>query len=482
MSKLEEPIGTQLPESGNVHGDVPNRTSLHGGIVGLITAPFLFVRNIVFQDIWWNTFAMAVRSLWLHKMRSFLSVLGIIIGTSAMIALMSFGEGSMKDALDDIARQGATNIIVRSRKPQDKATGNRDFFVKYGLKDDDLSRFKTIPTVNTIVKMRIFPQEIRNRDKMVLGRVIGTTEEYKNVNHFTLAAGRFLRDAEDKEAVGDDGLRRNVAVIGSDVADRLFPLTNPIGQTVSINNNQNYFVVVGVISDRAPIGSSGGTTRVESFNKDVYISYESCMQYFGEKMYLRQSGSRSGEIVRYHQITLTVSSMDEVKDTAKIVSNMLKKHHKKQDWQVIIPLDRLEEAKRAKNRFTVLLAMIAGISLVVGGIGIMNIMLATVTERIREIGIRRALGAKRRDIAFQFIVEAVVQTGVGGFLGVMLGVFLVFGLPVLFALFDNNLPAVLHIPAIFISLVVSLIVGVGFGWYPAHRASRLDPIEALRHV
>lgn len=164
------------------------------------------------------------------------------------------------------------------------------------------------------------------------------------------------------------------------------------------------------------------------------------------------------------------------------IKRMLEKDHYKRDYAVTVPLDRLEEAERSQNRFTNLLVLIASISLVVGGIGIMNIMLATVTERTREIGIRRALGAKRRDITMQFLVEAVVQTTVGGLCGVLLGLAMVFTVPFVWKLIAGSaLPAKVHVPSIFLSLFVSVGVGVLFGWYPAQRAARLDPIEALRH-
>jgi putative ABC transport system permease protein len=157
-------------------------------------------------------------------------------------------------------------------------------------------------------------------------------------------------------------------------------------------------------------------------------------------------------------------------------------YHPKRDWAVTIPLDRLEAAEKAKTNFTRLLVLIASISLIVGGIGIMNIMLATVTERTREIGIRRALGAKRRDITLQFLVEAVVQTTIGGIIGVGVGLGTTYLIPLLAErIFDVHLPTRLHVPAIFLSLGVSIGVGVLFGWYPAQRAAKLDPIEALRH-
>jgi putative ABC transport system permease protein len=214
----------------------------------------------------------------------------------------------------------------------------------------------------------------------------------------------------------------------------------------------------------------------------VYIPLETCKVRFGEKVFIRQSGSRSGEQVELSQVTLTIEDMEKVRPAGQVVRDLLESRHMKADWAVTVPLDRLEEAERAKDRFTRLLVLIAGISLMVGGIGIMNIMLATVTERTREIGIRRALGAKRKDITLQFLVEAVVQTNVGGLVGVLLGVSLVYVIPFLAATITNTyLPAKLDVFSIFLSLGVAVGVGVIFGLYPAVRASRLDPIEALRH-
>ncbi|MBI1832145.1 MAG: FtsX-like permease family protein, partial [Planctomycetes bacterium] len=220
----------------------------------------------------------------------------------------------------------------------------------------------------------------------------------------------------------------------------------------------------------------------EDFNNQVYIPLSTCRGRYGEKIFIRQSGSRMGEQVELHQVTLTISSMDKVRDAGAAIADQLKHSHFKKDWKVVVPLDRLEEAERAKARGMVLLFVIASISLAVGGIGIMNIMLATVTERTREIGIRRALGAKRWDIMLQFLIEAMVQTTVGGALGTLVGIGLVFVMPWLSTLvLRMNLPAQLSWEPIVLSMGVSIGVGVFFGLYPAYRASQLDPIEALRH-
>ncbi len=437
-----------------------------------------------------RSFVLALRSLWLHKLRSMLSVLGIIFGTAAVISLMAFGEGSMQDALEDIARQGATNIIVRSIKPPDDAFSQRRSFVaSYGLTEKDYDAFKKIETVVDHVPMRVFPQEVRRLHRMHLSRVVATTEDYPKVNRLEMLIGRFLLDSDDFESQADDVSMRNVCVLGSDIADSLFPFESPLGQTIVLN--KQHYIVVGVVAERMPTGGSGGSQAAEEFNSDIYIPFKTCLVRFGSTIYIRTSGSRSGEQVKYHQITLKITDrekeqddswMIKVKEAGRAVQDWLIANHYRKDWAVTIPLDRLIEAERARDRYKMLLVLIASISLLVGGIGIMNIMLATVTERTREIGVRRALGAKRRDITMQFIIEAVAQTTIGGLCGLALGLGIVFGVPFIAQhVFGENLPSKLHVPSIFLALGVAVGVGVLFGWYPARRASRLDPIEALRH-
>jgi putative ABC transport system permease protein len=429
-----------------------------------------------------RSMVLALRSLWLHKLRAFLSVLGIIFGTAAVISLMAFGEGSMQDALEDIERQGAKNVIIQSRKPPDDGSSQRRSFVAaYGLTYKDYERFKMINTVVQSVPMRIFPQEIRRLQRMHNGRVVGTTQDYQIVNKVEMQLGRFLVDGDDVTDEGDDTNMRNVCVLGSEVAEALFPFENPIGESIVLA--KHHYVVVGVVTDRMPTGNIGGSSAsAEEFNNDVYIPLRTCLGRFGEKIYIRQSGSRTGEQVELHQITLTISDREKVVSAGATVRDSLERNHYKKDWAVTVPLDRLEEAERARDRYKMLLVLIAGISLLVGGIGIMNIMLASVTERTREIGIRRALGATRSDITFQFLVEAVAQTTIGGLLGVTLGLAVIYGVPYLATyFFALSIPAKLHVPSIFLALIVSISVGMLFGWYPARRASRLDPIEALRH-
>ncbi len=428
-----------------------------------------------------NSISTAIRNLWLHKLRSFLSVLGIIIGTGAVIALMAFGEGSMQDALDDIKRQGATNIIVMSVKPPEEATSTRRSFVaKYGLTDQDYNRFQqTLPNLVATLPMRVFAAEIRPviESRMFQGRVVGTTAHYSTVYQIQdrIERGRFLEEQDENP------VPRNVTVIGSAIASTLFPGEDPLGKSIKFSGKDRAFTIVGVLKDRTPSTSAGD---IEDYNGDVYIPLAACRSLLGELVVFRSSGMRGAEQVQLNRIVLTVQVMDQVRPTSEMVRAQLEEYHdrNKRDWEIKVPLDKLEQAERTRDRYRMQMAMIAGISLLVGGIGIMNIMLATVTERTREIGIRRALGAKRGDITFQFLVEAVVQTTVGGVMGVGLGFAVIYAVPwLVLRYFEERIPAAVHVPSVFMAFLVAVVVGVLFGWYPSRRAARLDPIEALRH-
>jgi putative ABC transport system permease protein len=420
-----------------------------------------------------RSFQLALRSLRLHKMRSFLSVLGIIIGTGAVISLMAFGEGSMHDALEDIRRLGATNIIIRGFKPAESAVTTSQRIAMYGLTYEDYDLFGTIDAVTRRVPMRVFSQEIRYLGRKHNGRLVATLPEYAEVNQLEMASGRFLI-REDNDDM------KNVAVLASNTADKLFPFEDPIGQAVRVGTY--IYRVVGVLRPRMPTGGSGGSQAAEDFNDDIYIPLKTCRVRFGDVITMRRAGSFQREQVPLHQVTLTVSDIDKVRPVGTLISDLLAERHAQKDWLVTVPLDILNAAEATYWRYTFLLVIIACISLLVGGIGIMNIMLATVTERTREIGVRRALGAKRRDITLQFLIEAIVQTTAGGVLGVILGVAVATLTPLIAqVVFGARLPAKLNEASFVLSLGVATAVGIGFGFYPAWKASRLDPIEALRH-
>jgi len=439
------------------------------------------------------TLRLAVYSLLLHKLRTGLAVIGILIGIMAVIWLVAMGQGVSYQAQKQIEDLGARNIIVRSVKPSDQSSstsgGGRSFFLEYGLLRADFRRIITnIPrgVIEQAVPLREMRKELRRNEHTVEGRVVGCTPEYFELNNLRMERGRFL---EDRDGRPPD----NVCVLAATTADKLFPLENPIGKSIQID--RDFYVVVGQTAQRDPTAAIGGSLDSQDYNLDVYIPLETQRWRIGDMVFTSRSGSREGEIVQLSQITLTVADKEQVYETAGIIRTLLEKYHPKQDFGVVVPQELLRQAKLIEMMFNLLLVIIAGISLIVGGIGIMNIMLATVTERTREIGIRRALGAKRRAIIQQFLAESVVLTGVGGLLGVGCG-FLV-GPAVrtvrdlaqrLFPDMMSALPPVImelqpRIAwwSIIASLIIAIGVGVIFGLYPAMRAAYMDPIEALRH-
>jgi putative ABC transport system permease protein len=233
----------------------------------------------------------AVQSLWLRKLRTLLSVLGIVIGTASVIALMAFGEGSMQDALEDIKKQGATNIIVRSEKPSDDSmTASKSFVAVYGLKFADLDRFGTFgDAIVGMVPMRSFRSEISYGNRAFNGTLIATTPEYADVNKLTMSRGRFLTDDENDNRV-------NTCVLGAAVADKLFPFDDPVGRTIDVRTFK--YTVIGVVADRQSSGGSGGTSAGENFNSYVYVSFKTGDARVGSKVYTRSAGSRGGEQVK----------------------------------------------------------------------------------------------------------------------------------------------------------------------------------------
>jgi len=237
--------------------------------------------------------------------------------------------------------------------------------------------------------------------------------DYPHVNHLEVARGRFITDMDQK-------LNNNVATIGHETAQTLFPYEDPMGQVIEIG--VRFFTVVGVTAERTASAAIGGSLSGQDYNKDIYIPLQTFQVRIGDQIVQRTSGSFSAEDVQLNQITLQVTDSDAVVPTAEAVRETLARNHKsKRDVTVVVPLELLKQADQIRQIFNIVLGSIAAISLVVGGIGIMNIMLATVTERTREIGIRRAIGAKQRDIIEQFLIETVVLSGLGGVIGVLLG-------------------------------------------------------------
>ena len=402
-------------------------------------------------------------------------MLGLVFGVSSVIAMLAVGEGASHEAQEQIRRQGSHNIILKSAKPPEDNSGNegQSRMVEYGITDDDLRRIReTIPTVEILVPGRIIRKKVWNVGQRVDCDVIGTVPWYPEMRNHQVASGRYFTDAEME-------MRGNVCVLGAEVVGELFPLESAIGKSVRIESD--YYRVVGVMEPLgARISDEGDETEegsgLQTEEKRVYIPLSVARTRFGEILVKQSSGSREIERVEYHEVTIKVSDLEKVIDTSLIVSDLIKLHHKKADVEIIVPLNLLKAAERTAAIFNIVLGAIAAISLVVGGIGIMNIMLASVTERTREIGIRRALGAKRRDIILQFLVETILLSGAGGGLGVLLGV----TIPSLITLLADQ-ATIIEPWSPVLAFAISGLVGVVFGLYPAIRAADMDPVEALRH-
>ncbi len=421
----------------------------------------------------WRGLKLGMKSLLLHKLRSGLTVLGIVFGVAAVISMLAIAEGTSRDAKDQIQALGATNIIIRSVKPSDEAqasaSGRPAMILNYGLKYADYDRMvDTIPTIKKILPIREIRKQIRRGPHSIEGRVVGTTEDYADFNLLQLEKGRFLK-ASDNEKY------QNFAVLADKTAEQLFPYENPLNQSVKLGND--YYTVIGVTAERASSAGIGGSLAAQDFNKDVYIPLNTCRLRFGERIVDMRSGSRQAEETQLSQITLQVKTIDDVLPTVPLVQASYEKYHSKKDVEMTVPYDLLLQAEKQARQFAIILGTIAAISLLVGGIGIMNIMLATVTERTREIGIRRALGAKQRDITQQFLIETVVLSGVGGLLGVAVG----FIIPSLIVFFIQDQKAIVTGSSVILSFGISVAIGILFGIYPARRAAMMDPIEALRH-
>ncbi|MBN2325964.1 MAG: ABC transporter permease [Candidatus Omnitrophica bacterium] len=410
---------------------------------------------------------LGVKNLLLHKLRSFLTMLGVVFGVGSVIAMLAVGEGASKEALDRIRKLGSQNILISSAKSieEETQTNTRILMSIYGLLYEDERRIaESFPSVNRTVPVKEIRKQARLGERSMELRVVGTTPNWFELIQRPIISGRVLMQRDLDE-------RGNVVVLTEHGVRKLLATKNTIGQTLRLGSE--YFEVIGIVQSASVIG---GDIQTPDQEIDAYIPVTVARERYGDIFMKRVAGSETREKVELHQIIVQVDSTQNVEMTAKGIEAMLKRFHKKTDYKISVPLTLLRQAEATKRTFNVVLGSIAGISLLVGGIGIMNIMLASVTERTREIGIRRAIGAKKKQIVLQFLIETVVLSTTGGLIGMGIGLLIPWMITLL-----AGMPTVVSAYSLVLSLGISMGVGILFGIYPAFRASNLDPIVALRH-
>ena len=412
----------------------------------------------------------AVRNLGRHKLRSFLTTLGIIFGVASVMSMVSTGEGARRAILAQISELGVRNIILNARKPP--STGNaseqRNWTLTYGLTFRDAKQVQdTLPMVEEVLPVHDVEKRVWFGSRYVDAKVRGVTPEYFEHLRLVPFVGRGFTP--------EDGTKRlRVCVVRQQLLREARYLGDPL--LLDLKVGSEYFRVVGVLPDAEFQSPNRVVLGLDDRALEIYVPYETVLDRFGLQSIVRRSGSFEATQVELHQILCVVRDEGAVENAARGIRAIMDNFHPNKDWEMTVPLELLASRQRTQKVFDIVLPVVAGISLLVGGIGVLNIMLASITERTREIGIRRALGASGADITLQFLVETVTLTSLGGLIGVGVGVL---GTDVLRRATEWD--AVVTPWAVALSLGVSMLTGIAFGLYPARKAAAMEPIAALRH-
>jgi putative ABC transport system permease protein len=438
---------------------------------------------------------IAIEAIIANKVKSLLTALGIIFGVAAVISMLAIGNGAEQEILEQIKMVGVNNIIVTPILEADQAssndpkasnstegnqlTGSKKKFSKGLTMLDATSIQQIIPTVQDVCPIITFNYTAMLHDISSPVKLDGTDNTYFHLFDIKLESGTLFHDQHTKEGYP-------VCIIGYNIKNIFFNQESPIGKYIKCG--QIWLQVVGVIEKRSFVGSGGGTMSISSTDNSIIIPVKTMLLRFrnralirGDQVKLVGSGrdntpNKVEDINQLDKIIVRVKETQQLTATAKVVGNMLmRKHNDIHDFEVSIPELLLKQQQKTKNIFNIVLGAIAGISLIVGGIGIMNIMLASVMERIREIGTRQAIGASRKDIVFQFLSESTLISLAGGVIGIVLGVVLS---KIIQTAFD--IKTIISLFSIFISFGVSVFIGITFGYLPAKKAADKDPVESLR--
>ena len=401
---------------------------------------------------------LGLRSVRVHKLRSGLTVLGVVFGVAAVVSMLSIAGGAQRTALEQIRMLGTHAVRVAHVEFAGEARERAEQKGSRGLRSVDSEALReVVPGLVGLAPIRFVEVPVLRRGRESNARVVATNDEYARVTDLVAADGRFLSALDLREA-------KRVVVLGSAVKDELFGFQDPLGRSVRIGETE--FTVVGWTPSHSLREGQPGQIQLRDVNRDVYVPLTTARRRFPDES--REDG--------VSELAIRVASEELVEPAAELTRQaLLRSHRGVQDFELRLPTELLAQARSTQRVFNVVMGSIAAISLLVGGIGIMNVMLTTVTERTREIGIRRAVGATRRTILRQFLTETVVMSGLGGVIGIGLGLALS-GVIQAYAGWQTAVsPA-----ALLGAFGISAAVGIVFGLVPARRAARMDPIEALR--
>ncbi|GJM32987.1 MAG: ABC transporter permease [Saprospiraceae bacterium] len=442
------------------------------------------MRRILFN------FYLALEGINANKLRSFLTALGIIFGVAAVIAMLAIGTGAKQSILEQMRLIGTNNIVIKSvvKSKTDEESGSNNNSSNQQNKDekpwspgltleDMYALEKILPTIDAVSPEVVLPTNIIQSAKMEQAKCVGITNAFFELNGLSLEEGTYFHQNHQ-----DGG--RPVCIIGKNVQTKFFSQTNPIGEKIKCGNT--WLTIIGVLSKRSVSSQSLANLGIRDYNSDVYIPVTTALLRFKNRAVVtKQDVSNRGnddnekEGGNYHQLdrlVIRVKESSALRASADVIARVLKRrHHEVIDVEIEVPELLLEQEQKTQDTFNLVLAVIAGISLLVGGIGIMNIMLASVLERIKEIGVRRSLGANQQDIVLQFLFEAIFISLIGGIIGILLGVASARTIAAY-----AEIPTIVSAWSIILAFGVATSIGLIFGIFPAQKAARLDPIKALR--